>query len=82
MQLATRVHRSLRVARTAAALWLLYKPPEYARRLLRRPQPDRTPTHERAARLLLRSALDHCLDGRELNVRAVARAVANMERSG
>ncbi len=58
MQLATRVHRSLRVARTAAALWLLYKPPEYARRLLRRPQPDRTPTHERAARLLLRSALD------------------------
>ena len=58
MQLATRLHRSLRVGRTAAALWLLYKPPEYARRLLRRPQPDRTPTHERAARLLLRSALD------------------------
>ncbi|HEY8152558.1 MAG TPA: AarF/UbiB family protein, partial [Myxococcota bacterium] len=58
MQLATRVRRSLRVAHTAAMLWLLYKPPEYARRLLRRPQPDRTPTHERAARLLLRSALD------------------------
>ena len=58
MKLATRLHRSLRVARTAAALWILYKPPEYARRLLRRPQPDRTPTHERAARLLLRSALD------------------------
>ena len=58
MKLATRVHRSLRIARTAAALWILYKPPEYARRLLRRPQPDRTPTHERAARLILRSALD------------------------
>ncbi len=58
MKLATRLHRSLRVARTALALWILYKPPEYARRLLRRPQPDRTGTHERAARLLLRSALD------------------------
>ena len=58
MKLATRLHRSLRVARTAAALWILYKPPEYARRLLRRPQPDRTGTHERAARLILRSALD------------------------
>jgi len=58
VKLATRVHRSLRIARTAAALWILYKPPEYARRLLRRPQPDRTPTHERAARLILRSALD------------------------
>jgi predicted unusual protein kinase regulating ubiquinone biosynthesis (AarF/ABC1/UbiB family) len=58
VKLATRVRRSLRVGRTAAALWLLYKPPEYARRLLRRPQPDRTATHERAARLVLRCALD------------------------
>ena len=40
------------------------------------------PQAQRQARSLLRSALDHCLDGRELNVRAVARAVANMERSG
>jgi DNA repair protein RecO (recombination protein O) len=37
---------------------------------------------QRQARALLRAALDHCLDGRELSVRAVARAVANMERSG
>ncbi len=58
MQLAARLRRSLRIARAAAGLWLLYKPPEYARRLLRRPQPDRTATHERAARLVLRCALD------------------------
>ena len=58
MQLATRLRRSLRITRAAAALWILYKPAEYARRLLRLPQPDRTPTHERAARLLLRCALD------------------------
>jgi len=37
---------------------------------------------QRQARALLRAALDHCLDGRELSVRAVARAVANMERAG
>ena len=37
---------------------------------------------QRQARALLRAALDHCLDGRELKVRAVARAVANMEQSG
>jgi DNA repair protein RecO (recombination protein O) len=37
---------------------------------------------QRQARTLLRAALDHCLDGRELKVRAVARALANMERSG
>jgi len=55
---ATRLRRSARIARTSAALWLMYKPPEWARRLLRRPQPDRTATHERAARLLLRCALD------------------------
>ena len=40
------------------------------------------PDAQRQARALLRAALDHCLDGRELSVRAVARAVANMERSG
>lgn len=44
--------------------------------------PLEDPDAQRQARALLRSALDHCLDGRELNVRAVARAVANMERSG
>jgi predicted unusual protein kinase regulating ubiquinone biosynthesis (AarF/ABC1/UbiB family) len=59
VRLATRAARSLRIATTAARLWLLYKPPDYARRLLRRPQPkDRTRTHERAARLLLACALD------------------------
>jgi len=36
---------------------------------------------QRQARQVLRAALDHCLDGRELRVRAVARAVARMERS-
>jgi DNA repair protein RecO (recombination protein O) len=44
-------------------------------------EPLNDPEAQRQARALLRSALDHCLDGRELNVRAVARAVANMERS-
>jgi DNA repair protein RecO (recombination protein O) len=36
---------------------------------------------QRQARALLRAALDHCLDGRELRVRTVARAVAKLERS-
>ena len=45
-------------------------------------EPLHDPEAQRQARALLRSALDHCLDGRELKVRAVARAVANMERSG
>jgi DNA repair protein RecO (recombination protein O) len=45
-------------------------------------EPLHDPDAQRQARLLLRAALDHCLDGRELRVRAVARAVANMERSG
>ena len=35
----------------------------------------------RAARALLRAALDHCLEGRELSTRAVARSVAKLERS-
>ncbi len=58
MHVTTRVRRSLRIAGTAAALWALYKIPEYTGRLLRRPPPkDRTATHERAARLVLRCAL-------------------------
>ncbi len=44
-------------------------------------QPLADPLEQRQARLLLRAALDHCLDGRELRVRTVARAVARMERS-
>jgi DNA repair protein RecO (recombination protein O) len=35
----------------------------------------------RAARALLREQLDHCLEGRELKTRAVARAVAKLERT-
>ena len=38
------------------------------------------PEDQRAARTLLRAALDHCLEGRELRTRTVARAVARMER--
>lgn len=34
----------------------------------------------RHCRALLRAALDHCLDGRELSTRSVARALARMER--
>jgi DNA repair protein RecO (recombination protein O) len=34
----------------------------------------------RHCRAVLRAALDHCLDGRELSSRSVARAVARMER--
>ena len=44
-------------------------------------QPLGDPEAQRQARAVLRAAIDHCLDGRELRVRAVARAVANMERS-
>jgi len=34
----------------------------------------------RQARALMRAAIDHCLEGRDLATRAVARAVARMER--
>jgi DNA repair protein RecO (recombination protein O) len=34
----------------------------------------------RAARVLLRAALDHCLEGRELSTRVVALSVAKLER--
>ncbi len=58
MNLATRIRRSLRIGRTAAAIWALYKIPEFVRRVLRRPAPpDRTASHERAARRLLDTAL-------------------------
>ena len=36
---------------------------------------------QRQMKTLLRAALDHCLDGRELNVRKVARAVARIGQS-
>jgi DNA repair protein RecO (recombination protein O) len=44
-------------------------------------QPLTDPEGQRQARAVLRAALDHCLEGRELATRAVARAVAKMERS-
>ena len=44
-------------------------------------EPLHDPDAQRQARALLRAALDHCLDGRELRVRTVARAVAKLERS-
>ena len=54
----TRLRRSLRVGSTAAAVWGLYRVPAYGRRLARRARPDdRTATHERAARLVLATAL-------------------------
>ncbi len=58
MNLPTRIRRSLRVGSTAAAIWALYKIPDLLRRVLRRPAPqDRSATHERAARMILRTAL-------------------------
>lgn len=58
MGLATRLHRGLRLAAAAAALYGLYRGPALARRLLRRPpRPPSAATHDRAARLLLRTAL-------------------------
>jgi ubiquinone biosynthesis protein len=61
MNLATKVRRSVRVARTAAALWSLYKLPAVLRRW--RGLPARTgheldPAHERAAKVVLACALD------------------------
>jgi predicted unusual protein kinase regulating ubiquinone biosynthesis (AarF/ABC1/UbiB family) len=59
LKLATRLRRSVRIARAGATLWLLYKVPEYTRRALRKgPPADRSRTHERAARVMLRAALD------------------------
>ncbi len=59
MTLPTRVRRSLRVARTAAALWSMYKVPAFLRRVFRRPPTgDLRPTHQRAANMILRCALD------------------------
>ncbi|MCG8591684.1 MAG: AarF/UbiB family protein [Proteobacteria bacterium] len=58
MNTVTRVRRSLRVARTALALWALYKIPAWVRARLGRETPDLDPTHARAARMLLACALD------------------------
>ncbi|MBW2392863.1 MAG: AarF/ABC1/UbiB kinase family protein [Deltaproteobacteria bacterium] len=56
----TRIRRSALVARTVARLWLIYKVPVYTRRLLGRPAlkgPELDPTHERAAKVVLATAL-------------------------
>ena len=60
MDPVTRVRRTLRVAWTAARLWSLYKLPAWVRRALGRPERTGSaldPTHERAARVVLRCAL-------------------------
>ena len=53
-----RLWRTWRVARTGIYVWAIYKIPTWTRKLLRRPVPDLTPTHERAARAVLACALD------------------------
>jgi predicted unusual protein kinase regulating ubiquinone biosynthesis (AarF/ABC1/UbiB family) len=61
MNLATKVRRSVRVARTAAALWMIYKVPAVLRRwrgLPARKGHELDPAHERAARVVLACALD------------------------
>ncbi len=61
MQLATRIHRTLKVGHAAAAIWSMYKLPTYARRLLRRPArsaDELSEVHQRAAERILALALD------------------------
>lgn len=61
MQLATRIHRTLKVGHAAAAIWSMYKLPAYARRLLRRPArsaDELSAVHQRAADRILALALD------------------------
>lgn len=56
----TRIGRSARVARTAAQLWCIYKIPGYARKWTGRPPlkgDELDPTHERAAKVVLATAL-------------------------
>ncbi len=60
MRILVRAYRSLRIGSTAAAIYLMYKLPAWTRKLLRRPpatEEELVPTHDRAARLLLRTAL-------------------------
>jgi predicted unusual protein kinase regulating ubiquinone biosynthesis (AarF/ABC1/UbiB family) len=61
MRLAARLRRTLLVARAAFVLWCLYKVPAAWRRLRRLPErkgKQLDPTHERAAKVVLRLALD------------------------
>ena len=51
-------YRSARVGLAGVAVYLLYKVPEWARRIVFLPKPeDRSATHRRAARVLLATAL-------------------------
>ncbi len=53
-----RARRAVRIARAGIVIWAVYKVPEYARRALRRPEPENLDaTHERAAREALATAL-------------------------
>ncbi len=53
------LYRSGRIAGAAAAVYLLYKVPEWVGKLLGRGKPaERDATHRRAARVMLRTALD------------------------
>jgi len=56
---ATRARRAARIARAGVTLWALYKVPQAVDRALGRPKPRSRPdTDLRAARVLLRTALD------------------------
>ena len=60
MHPATRLHRTIRVGRLAAYLYLVYKAPAWGRKLLgRRPrnEAELRPTHDRAADAILATAL-------------------------
>ena len=61
MNLATRVARTLKVVRTSAYVWGLYKLPAFWRRVTRQPartEKELSPTHARAADAVLALALD------------------------
>lgn len=45
-------------------------------------EPLQDPESLHEARTLMRMAIDHCLEGRELRTRAVARSMARLERAG
>lgn len=58
MNFTTLLWRTWRVGRTGVYIWAIYKIPAWTRKLTGRPEPDLTPTHERAARAVLACALD------------------------
>jgi predicted unusual protein kinase regulating ubiquinone biosynthesis (AarF/ABC1/UbiB family) len=61
MNASTRIRRTVKVGWTAARVWSLYKIPSAWRRLIRKPartEAELSPTHARAANLILALALD------------------------